>query len=143
MRARMHALAVLGAFLIGIGPGAPVQPCPRHWAAHDDEPAPQTPAPQTSAPHDTHAPLEQGEEQGGRTHADGGGETTHSHPHSSGPCDCLGTCLTCCGPALVAAALRADPPASTAHVTLGHRLHAVPAPDPAAYLRPFGQPPPA
>lgn len=134
----MDALAVIGAFLVGIGPGAPLQPCPKHWGAHGDEPAPRI-----ATSHETHAETVHADGNTGHSHADGAGARTNSHPHSGGPCDCLGTCLTCCGPALVASAMKAAQPTSESHPPRGKRPHFRPAPDPAAYLKPFGQPPPA
>ena len=134
----MDALAVVGAFLIGIGPGTPVQPCPKHQAAHGDEP--ESPA---ATVHETHAESGRAHSHAGHPPADDTGATTPPHPHSGGPCDCLGTCLTCCGPALVDAPQRAAQPTSTSHARRGTRPRLRPAPDPAAYLRPFGQPPPA
>lgn len=100
VRLRLDALAVIGAFLIGIGPGTAVQPCPKHRAAHGDEPEPRT-----ATLHETHAEAAPAHSRAGHAHADGASE--NPHPHSGGPCDCLGTCLTCCGPALVASSPRA------------------------------------
>ena len=128
----------MGAFLVGIGPGAPVQPCPQHQAVHGDESNLRT-----ATLHGTHAETARTDSHAGHAHADGAGATTDSHPHSGGPCDCLGTCLTCCGPVLAGSTLTAAHPTSTSQAPRGTRPLDRPAPDPAAYLRPFGQPPPA
>lgn len=138
VRCRLDALAVIAAFLLGIGPGAPLQPCPKHQAVHGDESSPHT-----ATLHGTHAETARADSHAGHAHADGAGATTNSHPHSGGPCDCLATCLTCCGPAIAGSALQATHPTFTSQAPRGVRPLVRPAPDPAAYLRPFGQPPPA
>ncbi len=138
VRLRLDALSVIGAFLIGIGPGTAVQPCPKHRAAHGDELEPRT-----ATLLETHAEAAPAHSRAGHAHADGAGASKNSHPHSGGPCDCLGTCLTCCGPALVASSPRAAQITSADYASRGTRPYLRLAPDPAAYLRPFGQPPPA
>ena len=137
-RARLDALAVIGAFLTGIGPGALVQPCPRHHAAHGGEPETGT-----AALHETHPEAGRADRHAGQSRADGADAGTNPHPHSGGPCDCLGTCLACCGPTLAGSALAVAHPTATSQAPRGTRPLVRPSSDPAAYLRPFGQPPPA
>lgn len=137
MCVRVDALAVIAAFLIGIGPGSPVQPCPKHWAAHGDEPAPRT-----AASHEADGAATHPDERPDHAHAESAGATGHPASHSGGPCDCLGTCLTCCGPALVASALRSAAAAAVDHTPPGTPPLPRPMPDVAAYLRPLAQPPP-
>ena len=137
----MDAYAVIAAFLIGIGPGSAVQPCPRHRVAHGDDPETRVaPIPDAHAEvgHSDHHP----DGHPGSAHAEGSGAAP-AHPHSDGPCDCLGICLTCSGPAQVASSMRAAQPASESRAPHAKRPGIRPAPDPAAHLRPFAQPPPA
>ena len=142
----MDAYAVIAAFLIGIGPGAAVQPCPKHRATHGDEPGTTRAALHgargTAADHG-HADRGDTDRHQGSSHADGAGAATPSHPHSDGPCDCLGICLTCSGPAQVASAAPAAQPTLESQTPQGKRRDSGPAPDPAAYLKPYAQPPPA
>ncbi|MYC87556.1 MAG: hypothetical protein F4X22_04870 [Gemmatimonadales bacterium] len=158
IRVRVDAYAVIAAFLLGIGPGAVVQPCPKHQAAHGDEQGP--PAAALHGTHADHGHADHGHAdhghadhghadhghadhgQAGSAHAEGSGAGP-AHPHSDGPCDCLGLCLTCTGPAQVASAARATQPTSESRTPHGERLDSRPLPDPTAYLRPFAQPPPA
>lgn len=141
-RVRMPALAVLAAFLLGIGPGAPVQPCLKHRGMHGGQAAAPV---ASSGSHDPHDPHDLGPANG---HGDHGGAERHdptgpTHSHSDGPCDCLANCLTCCGPAVVGSSLRgvAATPASDAMREMP--LRSVTVADPAAHLRPLGRSPPA
>ena len=141
----MSSLAVLGAFLLGIGPGAPVQPCPKHRGMHGGHAA----AP--AALSGSHAEDDVGRADGHGDHrgAEHSGSTgqTHSHSdgpsHPEGPCDCLANCLTCCGPAVVGS----SPDGILSTLANGAirlaPLRSVTVADPAAHLRPLGRSPPA
>ena len=140
-RVRLSSLAVLAAFLLGIGPGAQTQPCPRHSGMHGGHAGA---LPSLGASHATQAPAHANRHGDHEQAARPDGPTrTHSHPDSEGPCDCLGSCLTCCGPAVAGSSPRGIPSTPASAALRVAPLREIPAIDAAAHLRPPARAPPA
>ncbi|MDX1393685.1 MAG: hypothetical protein R3195_04820 [Gemmatimonadota bacterium] len=129
---RATALVALAAFGIGIGPGAPVQPCPKHIDARS--------ADESSA--STHAPGEPARDDathGSNGHADHDGA---ANGHGDAPCDCLAHCVQCCAPGLTAVPTVVHAAARTSIGGSGSPERLI-ARNPAWFLTPIARPPPA
>lgn len=138
--------------LAGLGPGAMFRPCPKHAPAplgvpdglaasavsQEARAGSGHPAPVAAMDHG--APASSGSHASSAAHA--GHSSDPSDPHSGGPCDCLSHCVTCCAPAPVHVAWRAEAPPTLRHIP-PTPPDLRPAADPAHYLAPEAQPPPA
>ena len=153
-RRRTTAASLFLALLVGVGPGIAVQPCPKHGSGHGHgaEPA------ELGSSHAHATRVSTGVSDGDRHGPGGGGGPLHhgagplhhgpgstdeSHESSSGePCDCLGLCLSCCGPELVEPDDLLESETSSIE-TRGPRFVSRVAGVPAPYLHPLAQPPPS
>jgi hypothetical protein len=144
LRGPIPGILLILAFGLGVSPATLLHSCPLHTYAHRMEArhaaasghGSPTASP-TTAMHTSAADDAQGSRTDGSGVAEGGDGSM-----SSMPCDCLGLCLTCCFQP-VRGIDRTPTYPGTVIANALPALRDLPAADPAAFLIPLAQPPPA